>query len=520
VTREPEHEQIESTAESPAADGHRNVAAVASLDACCASLQPGQVGVWSWDIGAGQMTWSTRFPSREPGDGGMTEGVFALTASEVDHTEQPGLPAAMRDVLRSGEPGSMEYRLSSPPGAEERWFEVSVTLVHEADRPVKMLGVTRDVTQYRQINREVHARTRQQDALMRLSERAIAEGDLQSFFDYTVAIVAEILDVELAKIFELLPGDAEMLLRAGIGWPPDMIGTAHESTGRQSHAGYALAAGQPVIVEDIEIETRFGATQMLRDQGIVGGVSTTIAGRDGRAYGVLCVHTTKRRKFNEYDAAFLSAAANVVAGAIQRRQLDQRHELMIRELRHRSGNLFSQLLALFSQTAKSSRNIPDLVTKFEARVLALANAHRLVTEGGWKSTSLNELLDVLLAPYLGSIQLAGPHVFLEPDATLGLSMALHELIINASKYGSLSALRGRIEISWAVVRTPQGLTLSLDWKERQGPATRKMVRPGFGFKLIGMVIERQLNGQVHREISPKGLETRLIVPLTRDRWPV
>ncbi|PWT91312.1 MAG: hypothetical protein C5B56_04010 [Proteobacteria bacterium] len=464
------------------------------------------------------MIWSTRFPSPEPGSGG-TEAAFSLTAAEVDRAEQPGLPAAMRDALRSGEPGSMEYRLPSPPGAEERWFEVSVTVVHGTDGPMQMLGVTREVTQFRHINREVHARTRQQDALMRLSERALAEGDLQSFFDYTVATIAEILDVELAKIFELLPGDAEMLLRSAVGWPPDMVGTAHESTGRQSHAGYALASGQPVILEDVGAETRFSATQMLRDQGIVSGVSTTIAGRDGRAYGVLCAHTIKRRKFNDYDAAFLSAVANVVAGAIQRRQLDQRHELMIRELRHRSGNLFSQLLALFSQTAKSSRNIADLVTKFEARVLALANAHRLVTEGGWKSTSLNELLDVLLAPYLGRIQLVGPHVFLEPDATLGLGMALHELTINASKYGSLSALRGRVEISWAVVRTPQGQTLRLDWKERQGPPTRKTVRPGFGFKLIGMVIERQLNGQVHRGILPEGLETRLVVPLTRERWP-
>ena len=52
-------------------------------------------------------------------------------------------------------------------------------------------------------------------------------------------------------------------------------------------------------------------------------------------------------------------------------------------------------LALFSQTAKNSRNVSDLVIKYEARVLALANAHRLITEGGWKSTSLNELLNIL-----------------------------------------------------------------------------------------------------------------------------
>ena len=120
---------------------------------------------------------------------------------------------------------------------------------------------------------------------------------------------------------------------------------------------------------------------MLNGHGVVSGINAPIAGRDGRAYGVIGAHTIKQRKFQEYDVAFVAAVANVVAGAIQRRQLDQRHELMICELRHRSGNLFSQLLALFSQTAKNSRSVGELVSKYEARVFALANAHRLITEG-------------------------------------------------------------------------------------------------------------------------------------------
>ena len=118
---------------------------------------------------------------------------------------------------------------------------------------------------------------------------------------------------------------------------------------------------------------------------------------------------------------------------------------MIRELRHRSGNLFAQLLALFSQTARTSRSVPDLVTKYQARVLALANAHRLITEGGWRSTSLTDLLRVLLTPYLERVTLAGPDVFLEPDPSFALSSAVHELATNASKYGSLSVPDGQLD---------------------------------------------------------------------------
>jgi two-component sensor histidine kinase len=192
---------------------------------------------------------------------------------------------------------------------------------------------------------------------------------------------------------------------------------------------------------------------------------------------------------------------------------------MIRELRHRSGNLFSQLLALFAQTAKNSKNLADLVTKYEARVLALANAHRLVTEGGWKSASLTNILNTLLTVYLDRITFAGPDVFLEPDATFGVSMAVHELATNANKYGSLTCPGGRVEVVWTVQRTDRGLTLTLDWKEFEGPKPKRNRRAGFGTKLINMVIARQLNGEVQQSFDPAGLHARLIVPLTHERWP-
>ena len=47
-------------------------------------------------------------------------------------------------------------------------------------------------------------------------------------------------------------------------------------------------------------------------------------------------------------------------------------------------------------------------------------------------------------------------------------MAIHELTTNASKHGSLSTRTGRVEVTWQVKRTDLGLTLLLNWKEREG----------------------------------------------------
>ena len=192
---------------------------------------------------------------------------------------------------------------------------------------------------------------------------------------------------------------------------------------------------------------------------------------------------------------------------------------MIRDMRHRSGNLFSQLLALFSQTAKNSKNIADLASRYQARVLAMANAHRLITEGGWQSIPMMDLLHAVVGAYLDHTTFNGANIDLEPDPVFNLSAALHELMANAIKHGSLSHQKGHLDLSWEVSRTQLGMTLVLDWVESNGPPVRQPRRLGFGSRLVGLVIERQLNGVVQRTFSRSGLHVHMVVPLTHERWP-
>ena len=80
------------------------------------------------------------------------------------------------------------------------------------------------------MHRELRIRADQQQAVARLGEFALVETDLQKIFDETVRTIASILDVEMVKILELVPGDAELLLRAGTGWKPGVVGSALIST--------------------------------------------------------------------------------------------------------------------------------------------------------------------------------------------------------------------------------------------------------------------------------------------------
>jgi len=366
---------------------------------------------------------------------------------------------------------------------------------------------------------ELRSRIKQQEALAQLAERALAEPDLERLLNDAVSTVALTLSVDFVKILELLPGNTELVLRAGFGWKKDVVGSILTTTAPNSYARFTLDSAVPVVTDDYFEEKRFEIARYLKDHKCVSGLSVTIAGRDGRAYGILGVCTLHKRIFGEHEISFLASVANVLAGAIQRRQLEQRHELMIRDMRHRSGNLFSQLLALFSQTARNSRSIAELAGKYQARVLALANAHRLITESGWKSTPIMELLYIVLGPYLDRVSFSGPNVELEPDPIFNLSAALHELAANAAKHGSLSRPKGQLALNWTVSHTRRGMTLTLDWIEKNGPPARRPRRLGFGSRLVGLVIERQLNGEVHRTFARSGLTVHMVVPLTHERWP-
>jgi two-component sensor histidine kinase len=130
-----------------------------------------------------------------------------------------------------------------------------------------------------------------------------------------------------------------------------------------------------------------------------------------------------------------------------------------------------------------------------------------------------ELLYVVLGPYLDRASLDGPNIDLEPDPVFNLSAALHELAANAIKHGSLSRPKGQLDVSWSVSRTQRGITLTLDWVEKNGPPARRPRRVGFGTRLIDLVIQRQLNGEVARSYSRKGFTVKMVVPLTRERWP-
>ena len=120
---------------------------------------------------------------------------------------------------------------------------------------------------------------------------------------------------------ELRPDGQGFTLRASIG-PGNVLEDGTElPVDTASQANYTLSAGSAVVVEDLRTETRF-TNLMMRDHGAVSSMSVMIEDR-GSPFGVLSVHTTRRRKFTGEDVNFLEGVANVLGAAIARDRAGQ-----------------------------------------------------------------------------------------------------------------------------------------------------------------------------------------------------
>ncbi|MEI4474213.1 chemotaxis protein CheB [Frigidibacter sp. MR17.24] len=180
---------------------------------------------------------------------------------------------------------------------------------------------------------------------------------------------------------------------------------------------------------------------------------------------------------------------------------------IMRELQHRVKNMLSNVIALVKRAGREEGDAKQIFDTLTARILALANTHRLLTAENWSSTALADLIDMELIRVYGRerLELRGPPIRLNARATLAIGMVLHELSTNAAKYGALSRPEGRVSVRWSRVDDGDGEMFVLRWTERGGPAVTEPDRRGFGSQLVESMITGSLGGNLRTEWEPEGL---------------
>ena len=185
---------------------------------------------------------------------------------------------------------------------------------------------------------ELERRLAQQALIAEFGRFALRTDTLQAILDEACRIAADGLDVGFAKVLEPLQTENALLLRAGIGWRPGLVGHARIGADLESPAGYAFKTGEPVISNHLSEEKRFRTPKLMADHGVKRAINVIIQGEQ-EPFGVLEADSRDPGAFTPHDIHFLQALANTLGVAIDKEAARNRIEELGAELARREAHL-------------------------------------------------------------------------------------------------------------------------------------------------------------------------------------
>jgi two-component sensor histidine kinase len=364
-------------------------------------------------------------------------------------------------------------------------------------------------------------------ALADFGEFALRCDDLDEVLGEACRIVAEALDTELAKVLEIEPGAQELLVKAGVGWRPGIVGGQRIPMGERSSEAYAIEIAAPVITKDIRHEPRFDVPQFMKDHGVIALVNVPIFLPGGKPYGLLQVDSCKPRDFGEADIEFLRTYATILGPVIDRlhklhslEQALQANARLLQELQHRVKNHLGIVTSLVHLRARQvqSEEVRQELKAVGERIETL----RLLNDLLYKAGSVDRLR---VSPFImqlvenlcrlhrgqaGEVQLdfAIDDVELSPEKAVPVGLILNEFVTNSLKY----AFDGKGGTITVAVEARAGDTLRLTMRDNgKGlPAEAAAVSPGprTGIKLIDG-LARQIGAHPEWSSAEPGTALRL-----------
>jgi two-component sensor histidine kinase len=284
-----------------------------------------------------------------------------------------------------------------------------------------------------------------------VDEPASVPGLLQN----AAAQVARITHIKHVKILRYRPDRGDLLVEAGVGWKPGVVGHVCFGADRFSAPGRSMQTGAPVAVEDIANDPEFRYADVLREHSITSVLNVPIF-VDGTHWGVLEVDTVEKTTFAEFEVQSLAIFANILGlslakdaarnAAVKAASLindsKSETEIMLRELQHRMKNNLQMVVSLLALQGResASEEARERIGRVMDRVMAIGLAHDQLSFK--KSASSVDMCDYLNA-LCANIDPRHPNVTIDTefesvsiplDRAVPIGLILNEVVTNSVKY--------------------------------------------------------------------------------------
>lgn len=369
-------------------------------------------------------------------------------------------------------------------------------------------------------------RIRQQEILAELGVTALQGASFDQLMGDTARLTAEGMGAEFCKVLEHIPADNCFLVRAGVGWDPDVVGVATVGADLASPAGFALRTGKPVISNHLENEDRFRTPDLLVRYGIHRAMNVILQG-DGRPFGVLEVDSRSADEFVPHDIAFLQGAANILGMAIERERQERslkaalaRQQVLLKEITHRVKNSLAIVASMLKIQAADVKN-PEVTGHLEEaayRISAVARAHERIHQGdGTDKLDLGIYLEQVCRDLDDAVAICNVEVDAEhgieimTDTAIPIALITNELITNAAKHAHADSPNVTVRVRLARRRDNM---LELSIRDQGVGLPRAFDLPtatGLGMRIV-QALSKQLGAEIAVHRLDPGTEFVLTIP--------
>ena len=169
--------------------------------------------------------------------------------------------------------------------------------------------------------------------------------------NYVVAQVSRVTKIDRTKILRYRPEKGDLLIVAGVGWNPDVVGNVALGADYQSPAGRAFQTTTPVAIRNPKEAKEYRYPDVLREHGIVSLLNVPIM-INGHTWGVLEVDSASPSDFDDWDIHFFTTVANIMGVCLALSEANEKHlnaiaefavertrfDTVMREFQHRVKN--------------------------------------------------------------------------------------------------------------------------------------------------------------------------------------
>ena len=370
-------------------------------------------------------------------------------------------------------------------------------------------------------------RIRQQEILAELGVTALQGAAFEQLLADTARLTADGLETEFCKVLEYIASENHLLVRAGVGWKPGIVGVATVGADLASPAGFALHTGMPVISNHLDHEERFRTPDLLRQHGILRAMNVILQG-DGKPFGVLEVDSRSGSEFEQRDLAFLQGAANILGMAIERERNErrlkaalERDQFLLKEMNHRVKNSLQIVASMLNLQSREVANaeLTEHLNEASYRVAAVAKAHEQLSRSSHiERMDVGKYIKALCSDLDASVAHCEVYADTEDgieivtDRAISVALIVNELITNSAKYAYEGRSEGKVWIKvgradkqkFAISVRDEGAGLPVDFAPSQAK--------GLGMRIVSAFISQLEADLVVRSLAP-GTEFVLTIPL-------